>query len=248
LERHAYWCEKYSVIARNGDDRQEDGYPYTAEALATFPRYNVLNAIRPEVERLDPATFDHLENTRALLVVAGKTAEDDFTRPPIGEIEQRAITEEREDFGRYIRGLKLSDLNTIATPPYRRVLTVEESNSIRSLLRARWKIAEEYWFPLVDCTLSDVVAFEAGASEESVPSARLQSILTARGVERVWELREYGPEYEEDIFLFERCYNEAEGYWSSGDLDWIIYASHAASMIEQMPANTRLETDLRPAR
>lgn len=53
LERHAYWCDRYAAIARRGGDRQRDGYHYTAEALATFPRHNVLNAIRVELERMD---------------------------------------------------------------------------------------------------------------------------------------------------------------------------------------------------
>jgi hypothetical protein len=46
----------------------------------------------------------------------------------------------------------------------------------------------------------------------------------------VWELREYGPEYEQDVSLFDPQYNGAEGYWSSGELDWIVYASHESSV------------------
>jgi len=45
LDWHAYWCDRYSEIVSNDGDRQQDGYHYTPEALATFPRYNVLNAI-----------------------------------------------------------------------------------------------------------------------------------------------------------------------------------------------------------
>ena len=55
-------------------------------------------------------------------------------------------------------------------------------------------------------------------------------MLEARRIERVWALREYGPEYMEDLALFEPYYNGAEGFWSSGDLDWIIYASHERSV------------------
>jgi hypothetical protein len=46
--------------------------------LATFPRYNVLNAIRIEVERIDPADLFDLENTRGLLVLAGEAAVGSF--------------------------------------------------------------------------------------------------------------------------------------------------------------------------
>jgi hypothetical protein len=119
LERHAYWCARYSEILRKRGDRQQDGYNYTAEALATFPRYNVLNAIRVELERIDPAKFGDAESTRALLVLAGNTAEDDFTLRPIGEIDERAMAEERDAFCRYIGGLKPSDLNAVKALAYR---------------------------------------------------------------------------------------------------------------------------------
>jgi len=46
----------------------------------------------------------------------------------------------------------------------------------------------------------------------------------------VWELREYGPEYTMDIELLDPIYNLAEGYWSSEQMDWIIYASHESSI------------------
>jgi hypothetical protein len=230
LERRVYWCERYSEISRQGRDRQSDGYDYTPEALATFPRYNVLNAIRVELERIALPGLATLEDARALLVAAGAAAKDDFTRNPIGEIDQRAMAEEREAFCRFVGGLKPSDLDAVAALPYRRVLSTDESKSVWSALRARWQIPEGYWYPLTDCTAPDVVAFDAAAFAEAAPPRRLQEILAARGIERVWELREYGPEYEQDVSLFEPLYNGAEGYWSSQALDWVVYASHEGSV------------------
>jgi len=230
LEHHALWWERYITIMRSGADRQPDGYHYTAEALATFPRYNVLHAIRVELERIDPATLADLEETRQLLILAGQTAEDDFTRRPIGQIDQRAVAEEREAFARYIAALAPSDLRAIEPLPFRRVLTREESQQVWSRFRERWQINQGYWYPLAHCTLSDVVAFRARAFEQAVPTDRLQDILRSHGIERVWEFRESGPEYEEDVSLFEPCYSGAEGYWSSGLLEWIVYASHEDSV------------------
>ena len=228
LDRHSFWCQRYSEIARAGRDRQYDGY--TTEALQTFPRYNVLNAIRVELERLEPAELADVENTRSLLVLVGESAEDEFTRRPIGEIDRSAMADERETFCRYIRERTLYDLQAVEAMPYRRVLTAEESKSIWSHVRTRWQIAEGYWYPLAACTLPGVVAFKAGAFEEAVPYWMLQNALAARGIGRVWELREYGPEFEQDVSLFEPYYNGAEGFWSSGDLDWLIYASHESSV------------------
>lgn len=229
LERHAYWCKRYSEIVRKGGDRQR-GYHYTPEALATFPRYNVLNAIRIEIERIDPADLLDVDNTRQRLVLAGETAQDDFTARPIGEIDKRTMAEERTNFCRYIGSFEVSNLNSVENLPYRRVLTTQESRTIWSRLRSRWQIPEGHWFPLAECRLPDVVAFESKSFDDAVAYERLRDILASHGIERVRELREYGPEYEEDLALFEPCYNGAEGFWSSGDLDWIIYASHENSV------------------
>jgi hypothetical protein len=46
------------------------------------------------------------------------------------------------------------------------------------------------------------------------------------GVDRVWELREYGPEYVHDVENIDPTYNGAEGFWTSFKADWLIYASH----------------------
>ncbi len=71
----------------------------------------------------------------------------------------------------------------------------------------------------------DVDAFRA-----AMPSRLLQLALQEHGVERFWELREYGPCHECDVHLFEPLYTGAEGYWSSVGLDWIVYASHESSI------------------
>src|SRR5690606_7033282 len=116
-----------------------------------------------ELERMDPTKFGELENTRSLLVAAGETADDEFTREPIGEIDARAIAEERASFCRHVRGLQLSDLKVVEPLPYRRVLTTAESQSIWSRLRSRWEIANGYWYPIADCKLPGVIALHANA-------------------------------------------------------------------------------------
>lgn len=55
-------------------------------------------------------------------------------------------------------------------------------------------------------------------------------LLSSRGVTRIWELRDYGVEYCQDVLLFNPTYNGYEGYWTSDDLDWIVYASHEDSV------------------
>jgi hypothetical protein len=230
LERHAHWSAEYSKLVSEGGDREPDGYHYTPAALATFPRYNVLKAILVEVERIDPSRLGDLEDTRDLLALAGQVAEDAFTRGPAAEISVRSMLEEREAFRLYVAGIEPSDLQSIDALPFRRVLTAHEAGSIRSGLSARWQVSEGYWFPLAACSLHDVVAFNTEGFEAAIDNRDLQGILRRHGVERVWELREYGPEYEQDITLLAPQYNGAEGYWCSAGLDWIVYASHESSV------------------
>jgi hypothetical protein len=230
LERYSFWAERYAEIVRRRQDRERDGYHYTPEALATFPRYNVLNAIRVELERIDPGELSGFETAKAQVLRAGETANDDFTRKPIGAIDQRATVEERAAFCAYVAALSPADLGAVEPLPFRRVLAADESEAVWSRLQDRWQIGAGYWYPLADCTLPGLAAFDAVAFDEAAPPDRLRGILSRRGVERVWELREYGPEYELAISLFEPHYNGAEGCWSSGALDWIVYASHENSV------------------
>ena len=230
LERHAYWCYRYSKLVQERVDRQRDGYHFTPEALATFPRYNVLNAIRVELERIHSNTLGNFETTKALLILAGQTAEDEFTRKPLGKIEALVINEEREAYCRYVASLSAPDVSGVEPLPFRRVLSKEESSLLWSRFRERWHIRPGYWYPLDDCDLPNLAAFKAHAFDLAIPPATLQNILRRRGIERVWELREYGPEYEQDVSLFGAIYNGAEGYWSAGALEWIVYASHENSI------------------
>ncbi len=59
----------------------------------------------------------------------------------------------------------------------------------------------------------------------------MQSILKSWGIERVYELREFGDQnYLRSIDCWKPYYNGAEGFWFSDALDWIMYASHEDSI------------------
>ncbi|HZN33080.1 MAG TPA: hypothetical protein VFB80_04645 [Pirellulaceae bacterium] len=230
LERYACWAERYAEIVRHGRDRGHDRYHYTSEALATFPRYNVLNAIRVELERIDAGELSDFEAVKSQVLRAGETANDEFTLKPIGAIDQRATEEERAAFCSYVARLSPADLYGVEPLPFRRVLAADESESLWSRLRKRWGIGAGCWYPLGECTLPGVEAFDASAFDKAAPPECLRGILSDRRIERVWELREFGPEYELAVALFDPHYDGAEGYWSSGEMDWIVYASHERSV------------------
>jgi len=76
----------------------------------------------------------------------------------------------------------------------------------------------------------DVVVFQQAWFDAALSPAALQGILARRGVARVWELRELGHDYEIDLADMEPAYTGAEGYWTTGSMDWLIYASHESSI------------------
>lgn len=230
MMRHEYWSERYSEIERRCEGRALDGYQYSSIALDTFPRYNVTNAILVEVERIDTDALIGVERMISLLLSAGETAQDAFTEPPQGDIESRAMNQERKAYAEFVRAFQPSDFTELESLPYRRVLTPVESQAIWSALRDRWKIPAEYWYPLADCPLPDVVAFRSVPFHEAVGAGDLRTILRLRGIERIWVLREHGPEYSQDTAALEPHYNGAEGYWTSDGMDWILYASHEGSI------------------
>jgi hypothetical protein len=230
IEQFNHWVTEYSAICRAGRERAAGGYHYILEALGAFPRYNALNAIRVELERIDPNELNDLDQTRELVVLVGTAAEDDFTREPIGQIDAHVMANERNSFCEFVLGLTDVELQSVQPLPYRRVLSPSEADSLWSRLRGRWDITNKSWFPLAHCARPDIVAFQDRHFNDFCSVFNLVDLLAARGISRVWELRECGPEYEQDVSLFDPYYNGAEGFWSAGDLDWIVYASHESSI------------------
>jgi len=152
-ERAADWEDRYAKL--HADERQARAsgvpepttYTYSPEALATFPRYHVLHAIQAAVEAFTPTDFDSLDEARELIAATGASAESIFTRPPTGEVEQRAMDEERELFARYVRGLSSDELANIEPLPFRRTLATGESSRVWAELERRWGV-KGYWYPL----------------------------------------------------------------------------------------------------
>jgi len=58
----------------------------------------------------------------------------------------------------------------------------------------------------------------------------IRQALSALGVRRVAELREYGPDFLLDLHLMAPQYTGAEGIWADESLSWIAYASHEGTV------------------
>ena len=241
-EHAAKWGQRYSDLLADEDRaRRRKGLPepttynYSQEALATFPRYQVLDAIHAAVEALTPSDLGSLDEAREVLAATGASAESIFTRPPNGEAEQRAMNEEREQFAQYIRGLSNEELAEVDALPYRRTLTQAESTRAWKELNERWGV-DGYWYPLDRPPDADppphTQAFTAEPFFEQDLQEHLRAALADLGVSRAWELRELDTDTNKEIELavLEPVYTGAEGYWMDVSLAWLVYASHENSV------------------
>ncbi len=228
MDKYSYWTRRYADLASTGKDRA--GYEYTPEALGIFPRYHVLNAVLVEIERHRANEFASLDEAKRAFRAMAADAQNIFTQPPNGPIEQRAMSEEREALDRFIANLTDTDLAVVEPLFYRRVLNAEESSDINDKLRQVWSVTEAYWYPLADRKREDIEAFQDSYFEKEVGAEKLRTIFRSHGIERIWEIREDGINYEEELSVLEPFYNGNECYWCDATFDWIIYASHESSI------------------
>lgn len=232
-DRHAQWVAAYAELGNSG--RQADGYHYTDDAKNIFPRYNVLDAIGVEVDRLDPDALAPSEGLLEWLEVAGGAAESLMTgRHEDGSIESIAEADERRGFIAFVRALPDSEVVPAAPLPFRRTLAPEEAQRWRSAIQAEWQLEGlDFWEPLRSEVVRGrpVLALREesfwGEHEPNGPaSLAIRDALGALGVTRLIELREYGPEFEREADTAELIYTGAEGLFFADGLDWLVFASH----------------------
>ena len=104
--RYSHWTKKYGELVAVGNHRA--GYEYSQEALSTFPRFNVLNAMLVEVERHRPDDFTSLDEAKSIFKRVTANAHNIFTQPPNGDLEQQVMNNEREALDKFIARLTFS--------------------------------------------------------------------------------------------------------------------------------------------
>jgi len=226
--RFAELSERYSQLP--GQGRCADGFRYTDQARSIFPRYNVVDAILVEIERLDGDALPEPAELANAMVLAAAEAQSLLTRSD-SEIETRVMADERARFATQVRSwLVTADL--YAEPVgYRRTLTTAESVDWRERVAARWGLRDLMWHPMISADVPrDVLNVRADSVWEEPTVEAIRRTLSALGVARVVELREYGPEYLLDLHLMAPRYTGAEGVWADESLSWIAYASHEATV------------------
>lgn len=115
-------------------------------------------------------------------------------------------------------------------------ISEEVSIRLRSELENIWDIGKHYWYPLSECTRHDLIAFNCVYIENEEKLNTIITLLKAHGEKQVFEFLETGQTYKLDVSnLYPYyCYNDnligGEGFWTSDNMDWIIYASHEGTI------------------
>jgi len=212
-DRHLHWVTAYGQL--DNDGRQADDYNYTEQAQDIFPRYNVLAAIGVGVDSLDPDALPRDDDLLEWLRVVGGAAEGLMTGHGPGSTQDMAEGSERERFIEFLGDLPRADVTAIAPLPYRRTLSADEASRWRSAVEGRWPLADGgFWAPLRESTVGGAPvlalraeAFWEGNKPDGPASLAVRSALMALGVNRLIELREYGPQFEREAITIECTYN-----------------------------------------
>jgi hypothetical protein len=208
---------------------------------------HLLEAILREIEQRVADDFPTVTATRTFLIAAGHRAKAgyyQFVRKDsevawqyVDEKRDEARTTTREqarsDYLDYLTQLSPEEAALAPAVPFRQVMSDIKRLRVGTKLANRWAVdpSEHYWYPLnTAIPTADVFAAQAWYFDREVGDALLSDILLQRGITRVWEVHELRrpPEYELSPSL---CAFEAyETYWSSKELDWLVYTSHEASI------------------
>jgi len=238
-DRFSEWTQTYADLQAKEnfqtDNLFKPGWDYSQEAYGIFPRYRFDKATKIEVERVVPHSSKTLEELRSQLITASDIVETRLHAELNNEIARKALREESEDYRTYIRILSEGDLPSIAPLPFRRVLADKESKELWNQLKMTWDIGGGYWFPLREGTAPpNVLAFHVDYFKAVNSFAHIHDALSGRGVSRVFELDEFGPDepdYEIELSIFEPGYRwGGEQYCTAVGTDWVVYASHESSI------------------
>ena len=179
-----------------------------------------------------PRDASSVESMTDSLVRAAQDSHLYLDVPPTSASEVANIRDEVQKFSEFIRSLTEEQIASAEPLPYRRTLSKGESNHLLAKLRDRWQVdGKGYWHPLTARAMPPhVVAFHVRYFDER-KRALLRKVARRLGATRVLEKREYkGFASEFDLELFEPVHDGREGYWTSESVDWLVYASHEASL------------------
>jgi hypothetical protein len=168
----------------------------------------------------------------------------DATRVALDDVDRRVVAEEAGHFCGYLSDLDTDTLRSVEALPYRRMLSPVERRRYCTAMRRRWDIKTGGWYPMDrghDDRPASALAFQSDYFDREVVLADLQALFTARRVTRILQfsesdcigegltigLPERALEIEPSLFVPRF---PPEKFWTSRELDWLVYVSHERSI------------------
>jgi hypothetical protein len=227
----SYWRRRYDELSKAGRNQtpNDKAWAYTDDAKNIFPRHGVLTAILHEVERFIPADFANSTQARELILLAGQVAEDTFSKDD-DPISRAASANERDAFCRYISTADFAELQAAPQLPFRRVLGRAEHVARHIEFCRKWGKWYGGGVQSAPAESKAVTLHEQVMHDPPAYAMLRDTLLNRHGVGRIFELREFDEGYELLAENASFTYNGAEGFWTSGDMSWMVYASHESSI------------------
>lgn len=238
----------YNAARRYCIDRTAEQSDSDAQSDEISAGVWLLNAILENIERALPEDFSRDSEVRDYLLSVGEkarvleyhtegTGEERravYYESPLTEVERLGLENARAGYIKYVTDLSVDQASQTEKVLYRHVMSDTKRRRVGKNLAERWGVEphEHYWHPLMAKELPpDVLAFQEAWFRNEVGVESLQNILISKGIKRIWELDEFRvePEYELDPRLCS-FWKGVEGYWSSRELNWLIYVSHESSI------------------
>lgn len=204
--------------------------PFTDEEKRIFPRFDAVDAMLREVQRLDPEALPPPDQLAAALSLFAATAQSVFT-VELDLIEAEVAAAERELFRAAVEDWSAAPNLVVEPLPYRRVFSDEEAQGWRRRIEARWGFQKYMtsWHPFPDTEPPEgLLILDASAVREGPGTELVRAALRDMGLRRVVEILEHGgPGSLLDLDALELTYtNNSEGIWVDDTLDWIAHASY----------------------
>ena len=236
MDRAWHWRARSLPLERAAIVAHERGTIVNAAAQArrhdAHMRAHALDLLLERIERTRPQDFANGEAVRSFALDAIAAAEPRI-RADDAKIA-RAITADRVAVRDHVASLTEDAAHAVGHVPPRFVLREPQRARVWRHLAKVWdaRPGNHYWYPLLNACPADVVAFQADWFDVGVGARAMQELLRRHGVSRVWlmnELQEHA-NYELSPMLCSFGGRAGEAYWTSPELDWLIYVSHESSV------------------
>jgi hypothetical protein len=236
MDRAWRWRERTLPLERAAIEAHDRGMPITAAARARLHdphmRAYAHDLLLQRIERTRPRDFATGEAVRTFVLDA--TAADEPRIRAHDAKTASAIAAERAAVRDHVASLTTAAVHAVGHVPSRFVLPEPQWARVWRRLAEVWdaRPGNHYWYPLLNACPPGVVAFQADWFDVELGARAVQELLRRHGVSRVWAMNEAQEfaNYELSPLLcpFDRL--AGEGYWTSPELDWLVYASHESSV------------------